>query len=175
MRKESVMSRCVLLAACCLLLPACNRAPEGMVTVPGGEFMMGTDEMDTEDKATEYGITKPWFMDEHPAHRVNLPTFYIDRHEVTNAQFRPFVQQTGRRPPPDWEGGHYPKGKDHHPVVHVTWEDARAYCQWAGKHLPTEAEWEKAARGKDGRRYPWGNEFDGAKANVNGQVSGTTP
>jgi formylglycine-generating enzyme required for sulfatase activity len=153
----------------------CDRPPEGMVTVPSGEFIMGTDEVDTEDKATEYGITKPWFMDEHPAHQVQLPAFYMDRYEVTNAQYREFLQQTGRRPPPDWAGGNYPGGKDRHPVVHVTWDDASAYCLWAGKRLPTEAEWEKAAHGTDGRKYPWGNEFDGGRANLNGQIGTTTP
>ena len=157
-----------------LLTTACERPPEDMVRVHGGEFIMGSDEEDTEDKATEHGITKPWFMDQHPAHRVNLPTFFVDRYEVTHQQYRQFVQQTGRRPPPDWPGGRYPDDRDNHPVVHVTWYDANAYCQWSDKRLPTEAEWEKAARGTDGRKYTWGNQFDDERANVNNQVGHTT-
>jgi formylglycine-generating enzyme required for sulfatase activity len=113
---------------------------------------------------------KPWFSDEHPAHRVKLPLYFIDKYETTNAEYRTFAQNTGRKPPPDWNGGQTPDGKARHPVIHVTWEDANAYCLWAGKRLPTETEWEKAARGPDGLRYPWGNEFDETRANVNGQV-----
>lgn len=158
-----------------LFFTGCDRAPEGMVRVPAGEFLMGTDEVDAEEKAMEFGIAKPWFEDEHPARQVKLPTYSIDRHETTNAQYREFVQLTGRRQPSDWVSGRYPAGKDQHPVVEVTWNDANAYCQWAGKRLPTEAEWEKAARGADGREYPWGNEFDRTKANINNQVGHTTP
>jgi formylglycine-generating enzyme required for sulfatase activity len=149
---------------------ACARPPEGMVAVPAGEFIMGTDEQDLQEKASEYGIMKPWFSDEHPAHRVKLPLYFIDKYETTNAEYRTFAQNTGRKPPPDWNGGQTPDGKARHPVIHVTWEDANAYCLWAGKRLPTETEWEKAARGPDGLRYPWGNEFDETRANVNGQV-----
>jgi formylglycine-generating enzyme required for sulfatase activity len=144
-----------------------------MVAVPAGEFTMGTDEVDLQDKAAEYGITKPWFKDEHPAHRVSLPLYFIDRYEVTHSDYRIFVQDTGRRPPPDWSNGLYPAGKDRHPVVYVTWEDAEAFCSWAGKRLPSEAEWEKAARGEKGLRYPWGNEFDDTRANINGAVGNT--
>jgi formylglycine-generating enzyme required for sulfatase activity len=157
-----------------LLATACERPPEGMVRVPSGEFVMGSDEEDTEDRATEHGITKPWFMDQHPAHLVNLPTFFIDRYEVTHWQYREFVQQTGRRPPPDWSGGRYPNEKDNHPVIHITWYDANAYCQWSGKRLPSENEWEKAARGTDGRKYAWGNQFDEEYANINNAVGHTT-
>lgn len=101
---------------------ACDRAPEEMVRVPGGEFLMGTDEIDAEEKAMEYGISKPWFEDEHPAHQVKLPTYYIDRYEVSNARYREFVQLTGRHQPSDWVSGRYPEGKDQHPVVQVTWK-----------------------------------------------------
>ena len=146
-----------------------------MVRVPHGEFIMGTDEIDAEDKAAEFGIAKPWFMDEHPAHKVNLPTYFIDRYEVTYAQYRVFVDQTGHRPPPNWYKGAVPEGKDQNPVAFVTWEDAAAFCQWAGKRLPTEAEWEKAARGTDGRTYPWGGDFDEKKANMNNTVGHSVP
>lgn len=152
----------------------CDRAPEGMVKVPSGPFIMGSDETDPQDKAAEYGILKPWFKDEHPAHRLTLPTYYIDTLEVSNQAYRAFVQDTGRRPPPDWAEGRYDVDRVGHPVVHVTWEDANAYCLWAGKRLPTEAEWEKAARGTDGRSYPWGNFFDPTRANVNNLVGNTS-
>lgn len=158
-----------------LLIPSgCSRTPEGMVAVPAGEFTMGTNEQDPQDKAADYGIMKPFFKDEHPAHRINLHFFYIDKYEVTNTDYLAFVRKTGHKPPPDWTGLQYPPGKGGHPVVYVSWEDANAYCLWAGKRLPTEAEWEKAARGQDGLKYPWGNKFDESRANVNGQVGGTT-
>ncbi|MBI3609083.1 MAG: formylglycine-generating enzyme family protein [Nitrospirae bacterium] len=145
-----------------------------MVRVPAGEFIMGTDEQDLEGKAAAYGIMKSWFNDEHPAHTVNLPAYDIDQHEITQAEYRVFVQNTGRTPPPDWVNGQFPPAKARHPVDEVTWEDANAYCLWAGKRLPTEAEWEKAARGPKGLKYPWGDAFDETRANVNGQVGDTT-
>jgi formylglycine-generating enzyme required for sulfatase activity len=165
----------ILLAGLPLLSSACQKAPEGMVRVPHGEFTMGSDDVDKEDKAAEFGIAKPWFLDEHPAHKVNLPTYYIDKYEVTYAQYRAFVDQTGHHPPPDWTNGAMPNGKDQYPVAYVTWEDAAAFCQWAGKRLPSEAEWEKAARGTDGRMYPWGNEFDESKGNFNNQEGHSVP
>jgi formylglycine-generating enzyme required for sulfatase activity len=168
----------IFIAALLIILPmmlsACSRPPEGMVAVPAGEFIMGTDEQDPQEKAMEYGIMKPWFNDEHPAHRVNLPLYFIDTYEVTKADYLKFAQATGRRPPMDWQNGQYPPGKERHPIEEVAWEDANAYCLWAGKRLPTEAEWEKAARGPDGLKYPWGNEFDENRANVNNQVGNTT-
>jgi len=128
-----------------------------MVLVPAGAFFMGTDD----EKRLE---------DEHPEHQVYLNAFYIDKFEVTNAAYKKFVDETGHRVPrpvfqgreyPNaWENDTYPEGKANYPVVFVTWSDADAYCKWAGKRLPTEAEWEKAARGIDKRIYPWGNEFD---------------
>ena len=91
---------------------------------------------------------------------MNLPGYWIGRTEVTNAQYRRFVRATGHRAPEHWEGGQVPAGLEDFPVVYVTWEDARAYCEWAGGHLPTELQWEKAARGTDGRVFPWGNQWD---------------
>ena len=129
------------------------------------------------------------FDREIPRHRVSLDAFYIDKYEVTNAHFQQFVQATGHRTHAEREGSGYvytgekwepvnganwraPRGPgssiaslEQHPVVQVSQEDAKAYCAWAGKRLPTEAEWEKAARGTDGRIYPWGNQFDGKRAN----------
>jgi iron(II)-dependent oxidoreductase len=127
-----------------------------MVAVTAGPFTMGSDEGDPEDG---------------PAHQVDLPAFEIDRFEVTNADFDAFVKATDyvtyaeRQGVADWRN-EWEMGKDNHPVVMVTWDDATAYCEWLGKRLPTEAEWEKAARGEDGRGFPWGNEWDPSKANV---------
>jgi len=131
-----------------------------MVSIPPGEFTMGTPE------------GSDGFPDEHPERRVLLSEYLLDRYEVTNEAYAAFVQTTGHRPPANsspsatlWVNDQPLPGIEHHPVVNVSWEDAAAYCHWAGKRLPTEAEWEKAARGTDGRRYPWGNDWDFTKAN----------
>ncbi|HID61327.1 MAG TPA: formylglycine-generating enzyme family protein [Anaerolineae bacterium] len=127
-----------------------------MVEIPAGPFTMGSD------------TGEP---DEAPAHEVDLPSFEIDQFEVTNANFAQFVEATGYQTDAEKEGRSKSwrdaaEGKDNHPVVYVSWNDAVAYCEWLGKRLPTEAEWEKAARGTDGRMYPWGDEWDPSKANV---------
>ncbi|HLG21424.1 MAG TPA: SUMF1/EgtB/PvdO family nonheme iron enzyme, partial [Candidatus Manganitrophaceae bacterium] len=143
--------------------------------VEGGEFLMGTDEVDETGFAAEQGIVKPWFVDEGPSHQVYLPPFYIDRYEVTNHRYAQFVRATGRSAPPHWENGAPPPGSDFFPVAMIRWQEAQDYCRWRGGRLPTEAEWEKAARGTDGRRYPWGNDFDLQKANVGGVAKDLAP
>ena len=104
-------------------------------------------------------------LDEQPQRLVYTAAFWIDRYEITHDTYAGFVQATGHRAPANsnpastlWEKKAPIPGIDSHPVVNVSWEDAVAHCTWMGKRLPTEAEWEKAARGTDGRRYPWGNE-----------------
>jgi sulfatase modifying factor 1 len=124
--------------------------------VPAGPFWMGSD--------------TGWAA-ERPRHRVVLADYWIDRHPVTNGQFAAFAQESGFAGA-EWRKAFAP-GKEDHPVVFVSWDDARAYAEWCGKRLPTEAEWEKAARGSDGRRYPWGDRWDGTRCNVSGR--GTTP
>ncbi len=102
--------------------------------------------------------------------------FYVDKYPVINLKYRKFVDFTGHPAPDNWEGGAYPSQRENHPVTHIRWEDASAYADWAGKELPTEEEWEKAARGTDGRTYPWGDEFDMYKCNTWERGTGdTTP
>jgi formylglycine-generating enzyme required for sulfatase activity/mono/diheme cytochrome c family protein len=126
-------------------------APEGMVWVPGGAFIMGTND---------------WWPKSGPEHTRELPDYFIDKYEVTNADYREFVEATGDSMPEHWKEGVIPEGREQHPVIYVSWFDATAYCEWRGKSLPTEPEWEKAARGTDGRTFPWGNQFDKNKANT---------
>ena len=139
-----------------------------MVYVPAGPFLMGTDDTDADNLALEQGFPTPWYVDEHPLHRVKLPAFYIDKFEVTNERYLEFVKAANRAAPDHWVQGRVPDGKARLPVVYVNWYDAEAYCKWAGKRLPTEAEWEKAARGSEGLNYPWGTTFDPSRASIAG-------
>jgi len=129
-----------------------TKEPAGMAHVPGGEFMMGRDDGD------EY---------ERPAHNVRVKPFFIDLDEVTRQQYQEFVRKTGHAAPGNWTNKLFPQGTGQQPVTDVTWDDANAYAKWAGKRLPTEEEWEFAARGTDGRRYPWGNDWQPGNANAN--------
>ncbi len=133
-------------------------APKGMAYVPGGEFIMGSESGD--------GF-------ERPPHRASVKPFFIDQYEVTCAEYARFIEQTGHAPPPGWVGGQYPQGAGRRPVTGVTWDDASAYAKWSNKRLPTEEEWEFAARGADGRIYPWGKEWQAGMANVGGAGGGT--
>ena len=128
----------------------------GMVYVPAGEFIMGSEGNDL------FRIAE---VDEFPQRQVFVEDFYIDIYEVTNAQYKRFIDSTKVEAPPRWIDNNYGIGEDGLPVVSVTWEEATAYAQFIGKRLPSEAEWEKAARGVDGRRFPWGDDFDPNLAN----------
>ena len=193
-----------------------NPAPEpdlsDMVLIPGGEFIMGSNKVEKTNISGEFGNTKPWYMDEHPEHKVNLPAYYLEEHEVTDGQYLKFIKETSVPAPEYWikngyiltvqedklatldverlrklaakifkidkdtrrmskeelikdivEKLHY---MDKLPVTDVTWEQAARYCSWAGLRLPTEAEWEKAARGDKGLEFPWGNEWHSEMSNT---------
>ncbi|MDH4228728.1 MAG: formylglycine-generating enzyme family protein [Nitrospirota bacterium] len=129
-----------------------------MALIPAGPVTVGNDGREiTEGKGN---------LDETPEHVVDLPAFYIDLYEVTNLRYQGFVNVTGHVAPRHWKDGKIPPGKKPHPVVYVSWFDADEFCRWEGKRLPTELEWEKAARGTDGRIFPWGNHFELERANT---------
>ena len=136
------------------------------VFIPAGEFIMGSDDIEAQ-RSVENGRAYP----EIPAHTVYLDDYWIDKYEVTNAQYALCVADGACTPPHSNDADVYRHYYDNpefanYPVVWVSWFAARAYCEWAGRRLPTEAEWEKAARGTDGRKYPWGNEeVTGERAN----------
>jgi len=131
------------------------------ILIPAGRFLMGTNS-ESADAASR------------PQHAVDLPVYRIDKYLVTNAQYARFVAATGHRPPSDWKNGKVASDALLYPVTLVNWYDASAYAKWAGKRLPTEAEWEKAARGTDARRWPWGNTMDPARLNTYYNVGSAT-
>lgn len=143
-------------------------APEGMVLVPAGEFLMGSTPQEVDVVKKEFGgraLYKEYpFEAETPKRKVKLKAFYIDSHEVTNRQYSEFIKKTGHPSPQNWSGANYPANAPDNPVLFVSKDDAEAYAKWEHKRLPTEEEWEKAARGTDGRIFPWGNQFEPDKA-----------
>jgi formylglycine-generating enzyme required for sulfatase activity len=143
-----------------------------LVCVPAGVFVMGSD------PAIDELARDP----EQPQHTVYVPEFYIGKYPVTNAQYGAFVIATNHRKPEYWNKGKFPWGRRNHPVTCVSWRDAVAFCEWLSQEtdksfrLPTEAEWEKAARGTDGRLYPWGDEpSDESRCNYSDMMGDTTP
>ena len=159
-----------------------------MVYIPAGEFPMGITDEEANRWEEQFGGGLSC-MASTPSHRVHLDAFYIARYPVTNAQYARFVQDTGHRVPfvdvdvdivrlCNWDPKRKipPLGKEDHPVVLVSWDDAQAYCEWAGLRLPTEAEWVKAAcwdvEAGHKRVYPWGDRWDGKKCNSAERVAG---
>ena len=129
-----------------------------MVLIPAGSFEMGDAMNDPEE----------WTVSAHPVHTITLDAFYMDAYEVTVGQYKAFIAATGH-PAPNWDQVNKYSPADEHPMIFVEWNDAKLYSQWAGKRLPTEAEWEYAARnGLTGKRYPWGDEITRNDANYRG-------
>lgn len=159
-----------------------QRPFSNMVQIPAGRFRMGLtfDEINLLMKWCERvdkNCHRWWYKDAFPAHYVTLDAYWLDKYEVTNQDYLEFVLATGHRPALDdscetdacrsgnlWQGRSFPEEIARQPVTQVSWHDAEAYCRWAGKRLPTEAEWEKAARGPVGNLFPWGNDLPPGRA-----------
>jgi len=153
-----------------------------MVRIPAGKFLMGSTYMQAqrviEEESGSSEDWKNWVEWEQPQHAVEISEYFIGKYPITNREYQVFVRGATQKSPYGWDGDQFPADKGDHPVVYVSWGDAIAYCEWLSKksgkqyRLPTEAEWEKAARGEDGRIYPWGNDFDPQKANTSESMIG---
>jgi formylglycine-generating enzyme required for sulfatase activity len=152
-----------------------------MALIPAGEFTMGRSAKDefTGCQEVSQDCQLSAFMDEEPVHRVVLDAFAIDKNEVTNALYKDCEDQGVCAPPQEsnsnTQASYYGNSEfDNYPVIYVSWDQAKTYCEWRGARLPTEAEWEKAARGTDGRTYPWGEKIDETFVNFNYSIGDTT-
>lgn len=138
-----------------------------MKFIPAGNFYRGSSEEMIDWAVKEFmAESREWYQDETPILKVHLDDFFIDKYEVTVSRYRNYMEKTGHPAPKYLDDPNF--NQDDQPVVGVTWQEAWDYCAWAGKRLPTEAEWEKAARGDKARVYPWGHRPDKMKANVRG-------
>jgi formylglycine-generating enzyme required for sulfatase activity len=182
-------------------MPLLNLLPD-FIPIPAGAFLLGTPERNLSALAKAYGGTRESYREEAPQHTLALPAFEIARVLVTNALYATFVAATGAHAPGTWRGPQPPAALHDHPVVDVSWDEANAFCAWLAAatkdegrrtkdeviaktnvglssfvfRLPTEAEWERAARGVDGREFPWGDAWDAARANTRESgIAGTTP
>ncbi len=145
-----------------VLLLLASAAPDAMVLIPAGEFVMGRTRLTADDKTN---MRPHVLLDDRPDRTVWLEAYSLDTHEVTNRNYAEFVKATGHRAPYHWPPG---EAEQDLPIFNVSWEEAGAYCKWAGKRLPTEAEWERAARGGlPGLDYPWGDKIDAKLARFN--------
>ncbi|MES1982052.1 MAG: formylglycine-generating enzyme family protein [Pseudomonadota bacterium] len=222
MKNKSVLAAIVLLAMTNVAHPAAvlkkgQALDQGMELISSGSFTMGSNKEDLTNMSRDtnslnsFGFNDKLYANEHPAHKITLPAFLMDKYEVTNAQYRAFTLATQHPMPNPWMQNGYSLSnellaavpiehirlvatsrfnldmdvnkmtreqiltelekiqalRDTYPVTTVTWSDANDYCAWAGKRLPTEAEWEKAARGPQNLEYPWGNQWDPKKINTN--------
>ncbi|MBT3604944.1 MAG: SUMF1/EgtB/PvdO family nonheme iron enzyme [Candidatus Latescibacteria bacterium] len=134
--------------------------PKEMILIDSGDFLMGDEDGS---------------RDEQPQRTVLLNAYWIDRYPVTNQEYKMFVDVTGHRRPPHWTSGTYPLEQASHPVTNISWQDAEEYAEWVGKRLPSESEWEKAARGTLGQTYSWGDAFRKDNVNSTNDYGGTTP
>jgi formylglycine-generating enzyme required for sulfatase activity len=153
-----------------------------LVEVPAGPFWMGSSEEEALAAAAQYKLPKEWFLKELPKRRVTLPAFYIMRFLVTNYEFTEFIKTTKSEPPKSWADEQFVRRHPNHPVWGVSWDSACDYAAWISElsartfRLPSEAEWEKAARGTDGCQYPWGQEWQSGMCNTKeANIGSTTP
>lgn len=152
------------------ILSICTAAEEEilgkMIYIPEGDFIMGSDDPELRGYFNLLGGKARFQKAVGATRKIHVKGFYIDAHEITQGQYKKFVDDAHHPPPVDWENGTFPPGQESSPVHSVSWSDARAYAGWAGKRLPTEEEWEKAARGGDLRAFPWGDEANGEMAQL---------
>jgi len=157
--------------------PAADVALDVMVLIPAGAFIMGSNDVDASGKSQESGFDEPLYLNEHPKRKVVVNAFYIDKYEVTSGQFKKYLRKLRKYTDAqiDMLIERLQLQQDNLPVRNITWFKADEYCRAAGKRLPSEAEWEKAARGTDGREYPWGNEWHAEYLNGGQGESDLTP